>query len=1035
MKKIKSIIIPIFLTFLLICLASCSILDMLLGKGYKVNYETFGKGETVETLEMVTALPEELPVLSEKGYEFAGWFYDDMFMIKAYPGDKIVDDITLYAQWNRLKFNIKFEMNGYGSIINDANNVDKIPSLPIPTEPGYKFINWYYDKEFTKQASAGEEIFENITLYANWERIFTIKFETNGHGTQISDIVDVKSLKDLPVPTEEGYEFKGWYYDEGLTLLVSENDEIKDDLVLYAKWEFITYTITFDNNGYGNPIDKVKDVIIPKLPTLTEEGYIFKGWYLDKELITPAIENSVIKDDVILYAKWEQAKYTISFNNNGIGTKPNSIHDLIEVPELPILEQTGKIFIGWYYDQEFNNLVNIHDKLTKDILVYAKWEDSKYVLTIEFRNGQENIVRELKYNEPIEKVSTPQKEGSVFVGWFIQSGNEVIEFSFTNAIMPANDLVIFAKYTGESTIVYSSNNVTYKTVSGEAGENIPIISDPVRIGYDFVGWYQEEEFINVFDLSVFPGSDIMVYAKWIANEITIKFNSNGGTGTMANQTYIYDSQAPLNSNLFTRIGYKFLGWSQSSTSTTANYSNGYTQNIVSSGILTLYAVWQKITYNIAYVINGHGTQPASVKGVTALPSKLPILIEEGYLFIGWYYDDDLSKQAKANDVIDSNVILYAKWEQEGVPTPEPTEKIVENIIYDDFQIYFLELGNGNSGDSVYIKAGSVDVLIDAGSKRNSTNTLISHINKYRAAGDDMIDYVIATHAHEDHIAGFVGESNVSNDGILYEYKIGTIIDFAYKNTTSGVSSEYIKVRDDLVSKGTKHYTAAQCFNQENGAKRSYELADGITMEILYNYYYFNKTSDENDYSVCTLFTYKDHNFIFTGDLEESGEQKLAAYYDGSSESKTLPQVEVFKAGHHGSKTSSNDCLLSKIQPEIVCVCCCAGGSEYTKYYQNTFPTQEMIDRVAKYTDRVYATTAFNISKLTYESLNGIITISSNGTNIGISATNNIKKLKDSTWFNTTIYADSNGIYCSSSTKYYTSSTSGVTARPQRVWPS
>ena len=1035
MKKVKSIIFAISALILTLCLASCEFISMF-GLGYNVNFETYNKGETVENLKNVSSLPSELPVLSEKGYEFLGWYYDDLFMVQAYPSDKVVEDLTLYAYWNRLKFEVKYEMNNHGTQIPDTKSVEKLPNLVNPSEKGYKFLGWYYDEDLTNQAKSNDEIFENTTIYAKWERIYTISFVMNDHGQKPNDIVEAKTLDDLPVPVEQGYEFLGWYYDQELTKAVNAGDEIKDDITLYAKWELKTYTIKFDNNGYGAPLTELKGASLPELPTLSEEGYEFLGWYYDQECTKAASKDDKLVKDVTLYAKWIQGKYDVEFNVNGYGVKPNNLIDITTISELPVLESVGKLFVGWYYDKDCTKAVVLGDVITSNITLYAKWEDVEYTLTFELRNGEDDIVKKLKYNDIIEEVQNPVKQGYEFIGWFIQNDNEVVEFTFANAVMPNHDLVVFAKYTGEATIVYSSDGNTYKSVSGEIGDAIPAVANPTKVGYSFGGWYQEKECINVFDLTTFPINDLVVYAKWTPNTITIRFNSNGGTGTMADQAYVYDSEVPLNTNTFTRTGYKFLGWSKSSIATTATYSNGYSQNIADSGTVVLYAVWQKITYTVTYVINGHGTQPASSKNVTALPQTLPILIEEGFIFVGWYYDQSLTNQAKANDVISSNTTLYAKWEVEDVPTPEPAEKIVENIIYDDFQIYFLELGNGNSGDSVYIKAGNVDVLIDAGSKRDSTNTLISHINRYRAPGDDMIDYVIATHAHEDHIAGFVGESDVSNDGILYEYKIGTIIDFAYKNTTSGVSTEYIKVRDDLVAnKGTKHYTAAQCFNQEGGAQSKYELADGITMTILYNYYYFNKTSDENDYSVCTLFTYKDHNFIFTGDLEASGEEKLAAYYDGSSESKTLPQVEVYKAGHHGSKTSSNECLLSKIKPEIVCVCCCAGGSEYTKNYQNTFPTQEMINRVAKYTDRVYATTAFNISKLTYESLNGVIIISSNGKNVGLSATNNIKKIKDSAWFNTTIYADSNGNYCSSSKNYYTASTSGVTAYPQRVWPS
>jgi hypothetical protein len=177
--------------------------------------------------------------------------------------------------------------------------------------------------------------------------------------------------------------------------------------------------------------------------------------------------------------------------------------------------------------------------------------------------------------------------------------------------------------------------------------------------------------------------------------------------------------------------------------------------------------------------------------------------------------------------------------------------------------------------------------------------------------------------------------------------------------------------------------------------------------------------------------------MLTGDLEKEGEEAMAAYYDGSSQEKTLPHVDLFKAGHHGSKTSSNECLLKLITPDIVTVCCCAGGSEYTSNYNNVFPTQEFITRVAKYTDQIYVTSLFNEKTLEFESLNGNIIVSCDGTNVAVAATNNTTKLKDTEWFNETVYVDSEGNICSGAKKedFFTKDTPGVTAVPRRVWPS
>ena len=81
----------------------------------------------------------------------------------------------------------------------------------------------------------------------------------------------------------------------------------------------------------------------------------------------------------------------------------------------------------------------------------------------------------------------------------------------------------------------------------------------------------------------------------------------------------------------------------------------------------------------------------------------------------------------------------------------------------DVEVHFLELGNKNSGDCTLIKCGDTEVLIDAGSKRNSTKTVKDYIDKY--CTDGKLEYVVATHAHEDHIAALAGEEN-KNNGVL-----------------------------------------------------------------------------------------------------------------------------------------------------------------------------------------------------------------------------------------------------------------------------
>lgn len=306
----------------------------------------------------------------------------------------------------------------------------------------------------------------------------------------------------------------------------------------------------------------------------------------------------------------------------------------------------------------------------------------------------------------------------------------------------------------------------------------------------------------------------------------------------------------------------------------------------------------------------------------------------------------------------------------------------EPIESGEVQINFLELGNDRIGDSTFIQVGNVDILIDAGSRRSSAET-IENFMKERMS-DNKIEYVIATHAHEDHIAGFVGTTGKNAYGGIFDhFDIGTLIQFDRADTTSTLYSEYCTKVETLKSKGTKVYKASEC------VKNPFTLDDKIYLEILDQKYYYEKSSTENNYSVCALLSQGDNHYLFTGDLEKSGEESLVA-------KNNLPHCELFKGGHHGSETSNNDCLLDVITPDNICICTCCGSDEYASN-PALFPNQITIDRMAKHTDKIYVTASYQDK--VYQPMNGNITFKcKNGVDYEIHGSNNDTILKDTDWF-------------------------------------
>jgi hypothetical protein len=91
--------------------------------------------------------------------------------------------------------------------------------------------------------------------------------------------------------------------------------------------------------------------------------------------------------------------------------------------------------------------------------------------------------------------------------------------------------------------------------------------------------------------------------------------------------------------------------------------------------------------------------------------------------------------------------------------------------------------------------------------------------------------------------------------------------------------------------------------------------------------------------------------------------------------------------------------MAAIKPEYICVCSCAGSSEYRASWQNVFPSQGFINRIAPYTDKVYVTTLVtDYNNNEYTSLNGNIVFFVSGGNISVIGSNNSLKLKDTEWF-------------------------------------
>lgn len=309
MKK-TLVVILILLSFII---SSCKETNK---EEYKVSFETNGGSIISDVIIKDGVVFQEPTIPTKDGYEFDGWYIDEELKVEYSFETKLTSDLILYAKWIplKVKFIIHFVSNG-GNYIQpiEVLSGEKIEASYIPKKDGYIFKGWYIDEKLNIKYDFDSKVESDFILYAKWEenivKKITINFITNCDKEIPSfTMISGSKLNKVESITKENYEFKGWYTNEELTNEFMFDEAVYDDITLYAKWELIKYTITFDSNG-GNEIETITISCLEtpiSLETPVKTGYEFKGWYIDEDLYELFDNTKCLKDDITLYAKWEK---------------------------------------------------------------------------------------------------------------------------------------------------------------------------------------------------------------------------------------------------------------------------------------------------------------------------------------------------------------------------------------------------------------------------------------------------------------------------------------------------------------------------------------------------------------------------------------------------------------------------------------------------------------------------------------------------------------------------------------------------------
>jgi len=676
---------------------------------------------------------------SVDGYEFVGWnTASDGSGADYQHSDKVTSGITLYAKLNPIKYNIVYSRgkipgtdtvfefkDGYTPVYEYYVTSEDIV-LPVASDfkeyEDYEFYAWYKNPNFTQKIDVIEKgSTGNITVFAKWiekAKIYhDVTFSYNYDGAPQSGVyskVAVESGKliagNKPVDPERlGYEFGGWYKDAACTESFNFLAPVNSETTVYAKWTVNEYVISFvksggafaDEDSVPGKYTVESEITLPVSDDFIDRpGYVFKGWYNNIELdgtpITTIEKGST--GDKTFYAKWEKLVYTITYDK-GEGVASNAsafvseytVTDEVVLPvESDFVTREGYSFAGWYNNAEFTGdaITSVNAGTVGNITLWAKWVENEYDVTISV-NGTETTYK-YKHGETVSsQITNPQLTGYTFRCWntkedstgSVYNGDTRVKESVTlYAIFDANSYKIEynAPDATSGTGVYTSNH-TYGVSKALTANKYS------KAGYSFNSWkYEATDGTSVYytdgqevlNITAENNAVIKLYAVWNANTYTVKYEGNGATdGVMNTSSHTYDADAALNQNTYTRTGYTFLGWAESSDATSAKYTDMQSvKNLtVENGKeVVLYAVWSESTYTVKYDGNGAtgGTMTDSVYGYTeSKPLSTNAYSKTGHIFLGWsadptsiapQYTDGQTVSCLTSD--GGTVTLYAVWQ-------------------------------------------------------------------------------------------------------------------------------------------------------------------------------------------------------------------------------------------------------------------------------------------------------------------------------------------------------------------------------------
>lgn len=519
-------------------------------------------------------------------------------------------------------------------------------------QEGYAIANWNSAADGSGQTyymGSSYQLFNNLTLYAQWQPSFSITYDANG-ATSGTVPVDTNAyinngaiiyLQDnVGSLAKDGYVFMGWWpaIDGGGNYYNSQTGiQVTEATTFYAQWQ-VAYTLTYDADGADGgsvPVDSnlygpgVQTHLLGNTGSLTKTGYAFAGWII-QDVLDPSSGLYVgttyqpghyvnVFSNITIYAKWLPT-YTIAYDANGAdsGTAPVDTNKYISGQRSLILGNTGSLSLSHY----------------------------------------------------------------IFDGWNTSPDGSGTNYGAGSRPVMSSNLTLYAKWAYGYTVTYDANGAESGTVPVDTqaylySQNATVrdnVGSLTKTNYWFTGWLGSinggTPFATLIGGGVTMTGDLILSAGWKAY-YSITYDSYGAdSGTVPDTTYYRPVPSYITTTIsgnvgnLTKAGYVFAGWSVNKDSYRATHPVG--SNFLANHSVYLYPVWLPVfTLSFDSSSADSGTVPVDELHTYATTVDVASvgnpgsLVKDGFTFAGWGWSPDGSPVTSFG--IYGNTILYALW--------------------------------------------------------------------------------------------------------------------------------------------------------------------------------------------------------------------------------------------------------------------------------------------------------------------------------------------------------------------------------------